>query len=114
MMEETNVFAQDLSTQFAYIYPPAPIAEQVYAHARAQGGSFVLVLARDESGRVVTGGSRRSARLSEIVRSTPEGDRLIVAKAGTPYLRVPSGDVGSWRTIVPPTELIAILVRHAS
>jgi hypothetical protein len=104
------VFKQHLGDEFAYIYPPAVIAEQVLEHAIWCGGPFVIVLQRNEHGKYMGRWAVKSRSLECFVASAPRENVRQVTEAGQACLTIPSGERGNWGQYTPRFQLIAIYV----
>jgi hypothetical protein len=107
---KANVFKQHLGDEFAYIYPPAVIAEQVLEHAIWCGGPFVIVLQRNEHGKYTGRWADKSRSLECFVASAPRENVRQVTEAGQACLTIPSGERGNWEQHTPRFQLIAIYV----
>ena len=105
-----NVLKQHLGDEFAYVFPPAVIAEQVLEHALWCGGAFVIVLQRDVAGGYIGRWARASRSLARFVACAPSAHVWRVAAAGQACLTIPSGQHGNWTTYSPSFELIAVYV----
>ena len=108
--ERANVLRQHFGGEFAYIYPPAVIAEQVLAHAQWCGGQFVAMLQRTAEGNYLGRHAQESIELARFVANTPRRYTRVIARAGEAYLTIPSGAHGDWMAHTPSTDLIAIYV----
>ena len=108
---KNNVMSQDLQGEFAYIFPPAVLAEQVWKHAEQCGGPFVMICQQWPSSGDFIGKKAKSSRwLWEKVRRAGEGNVKQITQKGEDCVTIPSQDQGAWKRAAPRWELVAIYV----
>ena len=100
-VQEANIFRQDLSKHYTYVFPPPAILAAVKRHVESCGGAFVLLYyVRD--GKVAAGPALDQQREMRTWRASRRADQIWqVASPEQRCLQVPSPSQGRWTKETP-------------